>query len=135
LNASAQDIGYPCLALTRPQLDTAINNAIVFYLGWKQDDWTSVATLAGATEIGEASSTTGDDQGLVWDYAIQTSATDIVPGSFVVTGGLAAISRGAVVAIRSNVQAATVTRSVNGVVKSHAAGTAVNVHKPARLAL
>lgn len=135
LNASAQDIGYPCLALTRPQLDTTINNAIVVYLGWKQDDWTSVAAIAGATEIGEPSSTTGDDQGLVWDYTIQTTATDIVPGSFTVTGGAGAISRGAVVAIRSNIQAVTVTRSVNGVVKAQVAGEAVNVHKPARLAL
>ena len=136
LNASAQNIGYPCLALTEPQLDTTINNCIVIYIGWKQDDWTSVATLAGATEIAEASTTTGDDQALVWDYVIQTTATDIAAGgSFIVTGGASAISRGATFAIRSNIQAVTVTRSVNGVSKSHTAGTAVNVYRPARPAL
>lgn len=135
LNSSAQDIAYPGLPLEEPVMATAIHNAIVIYVGWKQDDWTSVATISGATEIAEASSTTGDDQALVWDYVIQTTATDIREGSFTVTGGASAISRGAVFAIRSNVQAFTVTRSVNGVVKSQSAGTAVNVYKPWRFAL
>jgi hypothetical protein len=133
LNSSAQDIAYPGLPLEAPTVATAIHNAIIIYVGWKQDDWTSVASPG--TEIAEASSTTGDDQGLVWAYQIQTTATNVVEGSFTVTGGAAAISRGAVFAVRSNVQAFTVTRSINGVAKSHAAGAAVNVYKPARLAL
>lgn len=135
LNSSAQDIAYPALLLEEPVMATAIHNAIVIWVGWKQDDWTSVAAISGATEIAEASTTTGDDQALVWDYTIQTTATDVREGSFTVTGGLAAISRGAVFAVRSNVQTFTVTRSVNGVTKSHAAGTAVNVYKPWRFAL
>lgn len=135
LNSSAQDITYPGLPLEEPVMATAIHNAIVIWVGWKQDDWTSVATISGATEIAEASTVTGDDQALVWDYQIQTTATDIVQGSFTVTGGAAAISRGAVFAVRSNIQAFTVTRSVNGVVKSHSAGAPVNVHKPFRFAL
>jgi hypothetical protein len=94
LNASAQNIAYPALTV-----DEA--NCLVVALGWKQDDWTSVTALAGMTEIGEPAATVGDDAGLVWDYQIQTTATNIASGSFVVTGGVAAISRGAVVALRA----------------------------------
>lgn len=129
LNASAQNIAYP--GLSRPEAD----NCIILYLGWKQDDFTSVATIAGATEIAEASTTTGDDQSLVWDYVIQTTAAHIPAGVFTVTGGASAISRGAVVAIRCDYQTATVTRSVNGVVKAHSAGAEVRLWQPWRWAL
>lgn len=119
LNASAQDIDYPALNVRQ-------DNNIIFYLGWKQDDWTSVASPG--TEIGEPDTTTGDDQGIVWAYTIQTTATDIAAGSFVVTGGAAAISRGAVCAIRSNVQTATISaRSVNGVIRSWPARTQIQL--------
>lgn len=128
LNASAQDIYTPPL-----YIDT--DNCLVLYLAWKQDDWTSVAAIAGATEIGEPDTTTGDDQGIVWDYVIQTTATNIAKASFVVTGGAAAISRSAVVALRCDRQTFTVTRSVNGIVKAHSAGAAVNVAHPIVLAL
>lgn len=129
LNASAQDIAYPGLSL--PSAD----NCIVIYAGWKADDWTSVAAIAGATEIAEASATTGDDHGIVWDYVIQTTAAHIPAGVFSVTGGGSAISRGAVMAIRCDYQTATVTRSVNGVVKAHDAGADVRLWKPWRWAL
>lgn len=92
LNGSAQNITYP--ALTVPG-----DNHAVIYAGWKQDDWTSVATIAGATEIGEPVSTAGDDAGMVWDRVIQTAAANIVSGAFAVTGGGAAISRGVVAAL------------------------------------
>lgn len=123
LNASAQDIAYPALAVKIPNLVT--DNCIVLYLGWKPDDWTSVASPG--TEIGEPDTTTGDDQGIVWAYTIQTSAADIAAASFVVTGGASAISRAAVCAIRSNVQSMTVTRSVNGVTKAQTARTDVRL--------
>lgn len=128
LNGSAQNIAYPALIVSR-------DACLVLYLGWKQDDWTSVAAIAGATEIGEPDTTTGDDQGLVWDYVLQSTAASIASGSFTVTGGASAISRGAVVALGSDVQTITVTRSVNGVVKAQAARAAINVHNAARLAL
>lgn len=108
---------------------------VVIYAGWKQDDWTSVATVSGATEIGEPSSTTGDDQGLVWDYLIQTAAADVAGGSFTVTGGGDAISRSIVLALNSGHQVATVTRSINGVRKSHAASAAVKLWRASVLAL
>lgn len=128
LNASAQDITYPGLHVPE-------DNCLILYLGWKQDDWTSVAAISGATEIGEPDTTTGDDQGIVWNYQIQTTATGIGSGVFTVTGGASAISRGGIIALRSDVQTFTVTRSVNGVTKAHAAGTDVSLYRPMRWAL
>jgi len=103
LNAAAQNIAFPGLTVKLP-------NCLIIYVGWKADDWTSVAALAGATEIGEPDTTTGDDQGIVWDYVPQTLAAHIPTGEFVVTGGASAISRGAVLALRCDRQAWTVTR-------------------------
>lgn len=111
LNASAQDVSHPPLSVPQP--------ALVLYLGWRQDDWTSVATLPGATEIGSRSGALGDDAAQVWDYRIQTVQANIPAGQFVVTGGAAAISRGAVVALWANIQQLTVVRGVNGVRKAH----------------
>lgn len=92
LNASAQNINYPALTVTR-------DNCRIIAAGWKQDDWTSVATLPnGYTENGEIISTAGDDAAMVWDRVPQTTATNIVAGAFTVTGGAAAISRGLVAA-------------------------------------
>lgn len=92
LNGSTQNVAYPSLTII-------LNAQLVFVLGWKQDDWTSVATLAGMTEIGEPSSTAGNDAAQVWDYVIQTTAANITGSSFTVTGGAAAISRGLTVTV------------------------------------
>lgn len=134
LNASTQHIDYP--ALTLP--DGLLNRVSVFilYLGWKQDDWTSVATISGgAAEIGEPDTTTGDDQGIVWDRLLQTTAANIPAGSFTVTGGAAAISRGAVVAFYVVEQNLTVTRGVNGVALDFTHGDTVDLWRPYGLAL
>ncbi len=128
LNPSAQNIAYPGLPL-RP------DNLLVLYLGWKQDDWTSVAAISGASEIMDDSSTTGNDQGIVMDRVVQTTAATILPGEFTVTGGVSAISRGAVVALLTDTQTFTVTRSANGIVKSHSAGAPVALADPMILAL
>jgi hypothetical protein len=93
LNGSGQNIAYPAAAVT-------VDGAVILRAGWKQDDWTSVATLAGATEIGEPISTAGSDAGQVWDYLIQTVRSDIGAGSFTVTGGAGAISRGLTVVLQ-----------------------------------
>lgn len=93
LNASAQNIAYP--ALTVPD-----DGRVVVVAGWKQATWTSVATLAGMAEIGEATAVAGDDSSQVWDYLIQSTAANIAASSFVVTGGVAAISRAVVAALR-----------------------------------
>lgn len=91
-NGSAQDIAYPALTPTR-------TGCLVMRIGWKQDDWTSVATTAGMTEVAEPSSVTGNDMGLVWDYVIQTAAAATTSGSFTVTGGAAAVSKGIAIAL------------------------------------
>lgn len=124
-NASGQDIAYRPV----PLVDGFTDNALILYLGWKQDDWTSVASPG--TEIDEPDTVTGNDQGIVWAYQIQTTRTAVAPGSFTVTGGAAAVSKSAVVVVNLRHQLVTVTRSVNGVVKAHtAAEDAVQVTEP-----
>lgn len=92
-NAAAQNINYPALTVTEQA-------QLVLFLGWKHDDWTSVATIGGPTEIGDPSTTLGNDQGIVWDYGVYVSPPDIPASSFSVTGGTSEVSKGAVVAIR-----------------------------------
>ena len=129
LNPSAQNIIYPGLP------KQVCDNCIIIVAGWKQDDWTSVAQLSGMTEITEDSTTTGDDQGIVWDRVILTTATSVPSGSFSVTGGASAISRSAIFALRCDYQTATATRSTNGISASHSAGDDVTMTKPMRWAL
>lgn len=97
LNGSAQDIAVPGIAA----LGVTLNGGLNVWVGWKQDDWTSVAVVSGGTEIDEPDTTTGDDQGVVWDYRIlpnTTAFSNLGSRTFTVTGGVAAISRaGAVV--------------------------------------
>jgi len=124
LNASAQDIIYPEMG------NPKVAGCVVLALGWKQDDWTSVAALTGFTEAVDVSTTTGSDQGLVVDYVIQTAKLPVLAGTFAVTGGASAISRAAVVALAGGYQTLTVSRSTNSVQKSHAAGTRIGLDKP-----
>jgi hypothetical protein len=92
-NAAAQNINYPALTVTEQA-------QLVLFLGWKRDDWTSIATIGGPTEIGDPSTTLGNDQGIVWDYGVYVSPPDIPASAFDVTGGTSEVSKGAVVAIR-----------------------------------
>lgn len=91
-NVSAQNIAYPAANIST-------DGQLVIVAGWKQDDWTSAATIAGMTEVGETSEIGGDDAAQVWDYAIQTTAANIAAGSIAVTGGAAAVSAGATVVL------------------------------------
>lgn len=87
LNGSAQDIAYPSVLIP-------VANTLLIVAGWKQDDWTSVAPIASGTENAEVIATAGDDAAMAWDRVIGwTAGTTFNAGSFVVTGGLAAISR------------------------------------------
>lgn len=121
-NSSAQNIIFPSGHCPR-------SNGIQIYIGWKQDDYTSVAPPTALTEIIEASTTTGNDQSLYAAYRLMSYATDTQQDSFVVTGGASAISKGFVLHL-STPQNATVTRSVNGVVKSHSAGAEIRIAHP-----
>lgn len=92
LNGSGQDIAAPAITLPGD-----LAGGLNVWVGWKQDDWTSVAVVSGGTEIMEMSSTTGDDAGMVWDYRILPNSTvfaNLSGRTFTVTGGGAAISRG-----------------------------------------
>lgn len=118
-NGSATDIAYPALPIKR-------DGALVLYYGARADDATSVATLAGATELYDTALTAGNDMHAVADYVIQVFADDIPAGSFTVTtAGGAAVSRAAVVALRPT-QEMTVVRNQNNVNVSIAAGSAIN---------
>jgi hypothetical protein len=92
LNASAQNVAYP--ALTVPADDQ-----LILVGGWKQDDWTGAAQLAGMTEIQDSFTTLGDDVAAALDYVVQTTKANITAGSFTITGGASAISRGFVMAL------------------------------------
>jgi len=91
LTPTTQNIPYPALT-------ALVRRALTLWLGWRADDWTSVDTIAGAVEIGEPDTALGGDQGIVWDYKVQTGTTPVnVPaGSFMVSGGTAATATGAV---------------------------------------
>lgn len=126
VNGSAQDIG-----TTGPSCNPDERLGVHLITGWKQDDWTSVATLADYTEIGEQVATAGDDAGQVWDYWINRR-TAHTGDDFIVTGGAAAISRYNVTFLPRAPQTFTVTRSVNQVVKSHVVGAEVRLWKTPR---
>lgn len=126
-NGSAQNIAVP--AALPPQ-----HRAVALWLGWKQASWTSVLTFSG-TEIGEPSTALGSGQGLVWDYSIQSLATEVASGNFIVSGGSSAISKGFVVWLPADVQSCTITRAVNGVSKSQTAGAALALYKPGAITL
>jgi hypothetical protein len=97
-NGSAQDIG-AIAGITLPALHTLV------VIGGKADDWTSVAALSqsGMTfaEIGETSTTTGADAGLVWDYGTVDAGTAlaVTAKTFTVTGGGAAVGKGVMLAL------------------------------------
>lgn len=93
LNSAAQNIAYPALSIPA-------SGYTVLVAGWKQDDWTSVATLAGFTEATDYPASAGSDQGIVVDYVVQTAPVAVTSGSFAVTGGASAISRALVVGIK-----------------------------------
>jgi hypothetical protein len=98
-----QDIGVGELIVTR-------DGCLIIQAGFKQDDWTSVATLSGAAEIAELTSTLGNDMGLVWDWRAQGARSTVAATSFVVTGGGTAAVQSGIMAIDGAVQQWTVTR-------------------------
>lgn len=119
VNGSAQNIAYP------RYLNRRTNSAMMIW-GKKDDDWTSVGTVAGTSELADTSSTTGNDIGIVWDFYNPGTPTVVAAGSFTVTGGASAVSEGIVAGFRP-LQTATVERNVNGAATSHTPGDEVRV--------
>jgi hypothetical protein len=91
LNASAQNVAYPALTVPGPK-------HLIVLAGWKQDDWTSASSPV--TEISEVVSTAGDDAAMTWGYLVETTAINVAPFMFTITGGATAISRGITAAFR-----------------------------------
>lgn len=106
--------------------------ALRLMFGYKQDDWTSATCPADLTEIGELSSTTGNDASQVWAYAADSSSMHYPTGETVtITGGSTAKTRSICLVWPANPQTFTISaRSVNGVVKAHTAGTEVQIADP-----
>lgn len=74
------------------------------YIGFKGDDWTSVATLTGDSvswgSIDTHSQTAGNDAGLAWNYAsFATNAPTLSAKTFTVTGGAAQFSVGIILEV------------------------------------
>jgi hypothetical protein len=93
-NVSAQNIAVPAFTPLR-------NGGFIMTGGWKQAIFTSVATLAFNAEALEASTATGNDQALVVDYAIQGAVGATGATSFVVTGGVSAVSKSWVLSVNA----------------------------------
>jgi len=91
-NASAQNIAYP-------DLDLDYNGRAPILVAWKQDDATTINPPAGFTGIIASFVTAGDDATLRVAYQIQTTETDVPAASLTVTGGAAAISKAAWLAL------------------------------------
>lgn len=127
---SAADIAAPLMRVRH-------RRRLLIVIGWRADDWTSVATYVASgttfTEISEPDVTAGDDQGFVWDYAFQTSAVDVPAGSFVVTGGAAAATRGVILLCDGGHQTMTVAaRGAGGTTAiAHSQYDRVEVAQPA----
>lgn len=129
-NGTQQNIDLAALSAAQEPYTVALA------VGWKKTSWTSVAPLSGFTEIGEVNVTAGNDMGMVWDYQLQDNESQPYSAtSFTVTGGTTAAGRSKLLMLRTGVQRLTVTRSVNGVVKSIPAGSQVELWKPGYLAL
>lgn len=93
LNASAQNIATPALTVTAA-------GQLILFMGWKQDDWTSLFLHPLATNsIPYTVSTAGLDAGQVTHYTIQTTAANLAVSEHQLVGGASAISRGMLAAV------------------------------------
>jgi len=127
LNAADQDVITPDLV--------APTRSVVLMAMWKADDASAIAAPAALT-LGYATWTSlGDDQSIAMAYKITTGTDTLMPSSFTVTGGGAAISRSLAVALACDSQAVAVARGVNGVTKDHYIGTPLRLWKPGQIAL
>jgi hypothetical protein len=86
LNGSAQNVATPAFSVSA--------GAGAFWCGWKQDDNTGT-TLAGLSLVANVSTVTGNDMSMFILGAIASVAAVAPANTIVVTGGAAAISRGA----------------------------------------
>lgn len=117
LNGSSDPIAYPAHNQQR-------NGGVEFIAGWKQAAHTGVNAVSGFTEAFDSFTSTGSGQSLFLQHRIYTTAANRAAGSVTATGGISAINRGIVFALRP-IQVATVTRNQNNTSVSVAAASAV----------
>ncbi len=112
LNGSTTDIAYPAVTVTQ-------NGCVLVAAGWRQDDCTSVAPIATFTELQDVAVTAGDDVHVTLDYLIETTATNLASGAWVLTGAVAAISRALMAVFEHadylNSQTASITPTLDSV--------------------
>lgn len=103
-------------------------SGVVIFIGTKGDDWTGVATLSGDSltwvEIGEPSTTLGNDAGLVWDYALTPSLLTTSNYTFTVTGGSSTANRGRAVSFKEAAAAGNTFTKAGTVVMDASAAAA-----------
>lgn len=121
--------------LTQNMARFAGQKALRLAVGHKWDDWSSVTVgdLSDFITITATSSGLGDDGGLIWGYAIDKTSGDYPERTMVwdVSGGAVAVYTTRVYLLPATPQVFTISaRSVNGVVKAHAAGTPVDIADP-----
>jgi hypothetical protein len=128
-NRAVRALNTASLNMATPDLSILRNGCVAIAVAWMPDDWTSVTSPAGFTEIGEPDTTLGNDQGFSWAYQIQTTAAYVPTGTFTVTGGTSQISKVGLVALLGDVQTLTLTRNLNGISGGlgHPAGADVNL--------
>lgn len=122
---------FPIDGATFASMDTVNGQlGLRMFIGMRNDDWTSAAPPNNFTEIGELTSTLGNDAGIVWAYDV--SSTSRMTSDYVLTGGgTSASSWHAMTFFGSTPQEFVISaRSVNGVVKAHSAGATVDVADP-----
>lgn len=96
----SQTNGTSSLNINHPAILPSAPKALVLAFGYKLTAWTSVAPLPDMTEVGDTSSTLGNDHGMVWDFVVQPGdPTTVNAGTFVTTGASGSSSRSGMLAL------------------------------------
>ena len=84
---SATGSGGAAAAITSPALTVTTANTVVVACGIRANQWAAedIAALATMTEIGQPERTASATVAMIWDYVIQTTATNIDSGSWTST--------------------------------------------------
>ncbi len=92
-NAIPSQQNVPYLGLTMPS-----DGLLAIVAAWKQNQWTSIAPIAGFTEATDFATALGSGASIGVDYQIQTARANVAAGSIVVTGGSSSISTAVIAA-------------------------------------
>lgn len=105
LNPSGANIPYPALAVPK-------DRCLVFLCAWKQSDITTLSTPAGMTAAQTTTALAGNDAAVGLRYRIETTATDITGGTLTTTGGVSAISRAFLIALKPAASISVIVQDV-----------------------